>query len=653
MARRSSQPSWQTMREKGKPRRGGDALPFPNARWWTLKPEQTPGAILSTIEHIRNRQTSLRQQRAICARLYGGLAPGSAYGTTGSRMVHPSSTGRLTYNITSIVSDSLVSKVTKSKVRPLFLTQGGNYRQQRRAKKLSQFAEGIFYETKFDQLAPMIFRDACVVADGFVKVFEDRATGRVAIERVMEADLHVDEVDGFYGNPTQLHQTGMVDKQKLLDMFAEDKEATKAISLCSPGGSDLGGEQQIVSEAIGVCESWHLPSSKGADDGLHIIVCDRGELFREKWTRMRFPFARMPWKPKMYGWHSSGLVEDLIGTQVEMNHLLFAMQRSFRAMGTFKIIVENGTIPDSHFNNTIGTILHKPKGASDPSYLAPPALNPQYFEHFERIKSRGFEIARLSAMTATGQSSTGLDASGEARRVQHDIEGEGFQYIGHVYEQFHLDVIALAIDVVRDIHAREKKGYKLKSPVTSSSMPGAQFLRSIDWSKVSLDEDEYIQKCYPISALPSTPQGKLATVTDLARAGYIDQETARKLMDFPDLAQVMTLLGAAEEWINSVLDKIIEDGDYNPPDGLMILPMAEKLCLQEISLGEAQDLEPEVLDDLRTWLGQVRQLKAKAQAAVMAEAAMLPPGQGAVPAAAPTSNLLPPAGAQPALAAAA
>ena len=214
-------------------------------------------------------------------------------------------------------------------------------------------------------------------------------------------------------------------------------------------------------------------------------------------------------------------------------------------------------------------------------------------------------------------------------------------------------MIALAIDVVRDIHAREKKGYPLKSLVSSTSMPGAQFLRSIDWKQVNLEEDEYVLKCYPVSALPSTPQGKLATVTDLARAGYIDQETARKLMDFPDLAQVMTLLAAAEDWVMSVLDKIIEDGDYNPPDGLMLLPMAEKLCLQEIALGEATGLEVEVLDDLRTWLGQVRQLKAKAQATMMAQAAVLPPGQGAVPGAPPTSNLLPPAGAQPALPAAA
>jgi hypothetical protein len=608
------------------------------------------GAVKSTVEHIAKRQVALEQQRAICARLYGGMTPGSAYGVTTDRLqiVHPSLTGRLTYNVIAIVVDSLVSKITKSKVRPMFLTQGGDYRIQRRAKKLSQFADGIFYETKFDMLAPTVFRDSCVLADGLVHVFEDLATHRVAIERVLAGELYVDEVDGFYGFPTQMHRAKQVDREKLLEAFGDDPEAVKAIKACSPG-TNLGAGYQSVADAIGVIESWHLPSSPDAKDGLHVIVCDKGPLFREPWTKMRFPFARLPWKPRIYGWHSAGLAEDLIGTQVEMNHLLYAMQRSFRAMGGFKIAVENGTVPDTHFNDKIGAILHVPKGSMMPQYLTPPALNPQYFEHFERVKSRAFEIARLSQMAATGQASTGLDASGEARRVQHDIEGEGFQYTGHVYEQFHLDVIALVIDVVRDIFMREKS-YKLKAPVGSASLPGQRFLRTIDWKQVNLPEDEYVLKSYPVSALPTTPQGRLATVTDLARAGYIDQPTARKLMDFPDLSQVQTLLGAAEDWIVSTLDKIIEDGEYDPPDPLMNLAMAEQLVMQEIALGSANKMEPEKIEDLRTWLQQVQGLKAKAALASAPPVGAMPPGQGAVPEAAPTSPLLPPAGVMPAAA---
>lgn len=639
----------------------------PNARWWTLQGDEMLGSIKAVVAHIEKSQTSLELQRQICARLYGGAVPGSFYGVTYDRLhvIHPSMTGRLTYNIVAIVIDSLVSRITKSKVRPLFLTQGGDYKLQRRAKKLSQFTEGIFYEAKFDELAPTIFRDGCVLADGIVHVYEDRSQKRVAIERVLPSELKVDEIDGFYGAPTQMHRVKNIDRMKLIDGFGTTEDGkprpeirdmidrAKETSRALPGSSF-----QYASDTVAVNESWKLPTSPEAHDGKHVISIDTGILFEEEWKKPFFPFARFSWKPRVYGWHGSSLAEELIGTQVEMNHLLHMMQRAFRMIAGFKIFVENGTVPDTHFNDRIGTILHIPKGAQKPEYVTPPALNAQYFTHFNQIKERGFEIARLSQMSATAQKPAGLD-SGEAQRVYHDIENEGFQYVGHMYEQFHLDVARLAIDVVRDIFERDGK-YGLKAPVGASSIPGRKFLRTIDWKQVKLDEDEYSLKCYPTSSLPQTPAGRLATVQDLARAGYIDDQTARKLLDFPDLAQVETLLGAAEDWIVSVLDAIVEDGKYEPPDPMMNLAMAETLAVQEFALGAANKMEPEKLDMLRTFISQIQGFKEKAQAAmapppVQAGAAAVPPSQAnagpvpagmGVPAPAPVSPLLPPAGTQ-------
>src|SRR5690242_9205946 len=114
MPRKNSQPEWRTMREKGKKRPPSDHDSLPRSRWWTLSDEVLPGAILGTVEHIRQQQSALRQQRAICARLYGGLAPASAYGATSAsrlQLIHPSASGRLVYNLSAIVTDSLVSKV--------------------------------------------------------------------------------------------------------------------------------------------------------------------------------------------------------------------------------------------------------------------------------------------------------------------------------------------------------------------------------------------------------------------------------------------------------------------------------------------------------------------------------------------------------------
>lgn len=591
--------------------------------WWKLDAEHTPAAILATVQHIKNTQTSMEMQRSVCTRLYGGSTPGTAYGINLDRMqlIHPSLTGRLTYNICAIVVDSMLNKITKNKVRPMFLTEGGSYRQQRRAKRLTQFAEGIFYETKFDTaVAPRVAKDAYVVGDGFIHVYPDWATKRVRIERTMASELFVDTIDGFYGEPCQMTRAKNIDRQKVLESFGRkedgkpDRAAIEAINRCKNTGKELfGSTYQFVDDGIAVFESWHLPTTPDSGDGLHTICIDGYELFREEWKKAYFPFVKVPWKDRMYGWHGGSLVEELIGTQVEMNYLLNMMQRAFRMMAAFKIVTETGTVPDAHFNDKLGTIIKIPKGAMTPQYLTPPAINPQFFEHFERIKSRGFEIARISQLSATGLKPAGLD-SGEAQRVYHDIESEGLQVPGHIYEQMHLDVIRLAIDVVRDIFA-EKKSYKIKAPVSSSGLPGLKFLKEIDWKDVQMEDDEYVLRAYPMSALPSTPAGRLATINDLARGGFIDGPTARKLMDFPDLSQVETLLGSAENWVMKCLDKAIEDAEFDPPDELMNLQLAETLCVQEISAGEAAGLEDDNLSVLRDWLQQVKYLQGKAATA--------------------------------------
>jgi len=637
------------MVEKGKKRNDYDG-PLPSARWWDLKEEEIPGSVKATVEHIRRMQLAFEQQRQVCARLYGGMIPGSAFGASYDRLhtIHPSLTGRLTYNVIAIVADTLISKITKNKIRPMFLTQGGDYRQQRRAKKLTQFADGMAYECKMDERGPDNFRDALILNEGIVHVFEDPVTGRVVTERVMPSELYVDEVDGFYGCPTQMHRIKNIDRQRLLEAFPEKADAIRQCHISSR--DELGGSYQYVADTVAVAESWHLPSGLDANgeptkDGWHTIVIDNAVLLREPYRKKRFPFAVYRWKPSIYGWHGISLAQELIGSQVEMNHLLIMFQRAFRLMAAFRIAVENGTVPDQHFQDKIGTILHVPKGSMTPQFLTPPAMNDQYFEHFEKIKARAFEIARLSQLSAVGQKPAGLD-SGEAQRVYHDIENEGFQYAGQQYEAWHMDVTALQIDVVRDIFEREGK-YQLRAPVAAASMPGAKFLRTIDWGAVKLDEDEYILKCSPVSSLPSTPQGKLATIQDLIKAGFVDAQTGQRLLDFPDLQQVQTLMGAAEDWIMQQIDAMIDTGKAQIPDPYMNLAMASKLGIQEYSVGAANNMPEKTLELLRGWLGQVQRMSAMAQAAAAPppQQGALQPGQG-VPAPPPQSQLMPPAGTQ-------
>lgn len=639
------------MREKGAPSRSRKGEVKAGLRWWKLKEDEIAGALMSTIQHIQKNQTSIQQESVILSRLYGGRLPGTSYGLQAGnygRGLHPSLSGRLTYNVLAIVLDSLVSKITKEDLSTQFVTNGGDYRVQRRSKKLSQFADGINYETKMDQIGPDMFRDGMLAPAGVAHTYADWVTKRVRTERVHPGELYVDYSDGFYDDPTQMHRVKMVDKDRLMEAFPDHADA---IMKCNDTGPNFISNEQTLTEQVAVGESWHLPSGvdedgKPSDDGKHVIYISNAVLTpknERQWKKLRFPFSVYRWKKDTEGWHGIPLARDLIGSQVEMNHLLIMFQRAFRMQAAFRIWVETGTVPDQHFQDKIGTILHGPKGSQPPQFLTPPAMNAQYFEHFNSIKARAFEIARLSQLSAVGQKPAGLD-SGEAQRVYHDIESEGFSYAAKQYEAFRLDVTAMQIDVVRDIFAEEKK-YQLHAPVSSSTLPGYRFLRSIDWKAVQLAQDEYQLRGYSTSSLPSTPAGRFATIQDWMRAGLIDADLGRKLLNVPDLMQAQSMLGAAEDWIMSCLDDIIENGDKrrrdSKPDPFMNLAMAEKLGIQEYALGAANRMEEDKLELLRNWIGEVQRLKTAAnnEAQKQAQVAAVLQGQGAP---APVSPMLPP-----------
>jgi hypothetical protein len=75
----------------------------------------------------------------------------------------------LPYNIARSATDTLVAKIAQHRPLPQVLTQKGNWRQQKRAKKLTQFIEGEFYRQRFFEThARKFIRDALVFGRGIL-----------------------------------------------------------------------------------------------------------------------------------------------------------------------------------------------------------------------------------------------------------------------------------------------------------------------------------------------------------------------------------------------------------------------------------------------------------------------------------------------------
>jgi hypothetical protein len=145
-------------------------------------------------------------------------------------------------------------------------------------------------------------------------------------------------------------------------------------------------------------------------------------------------------------------------------------------------------------------------------------------------------------------------------------------------------------------------------------------------------------KMFPTSSLPQEPAGRLQTVHEYVQAGFISPRTARRLLDFPDLEAVEDLQNSPEEYLTKVLDAIVDDGEYTPPDQWDDLALGEQLALEYIAMGKQNNIDDEKLLLLIQWLEQIRAITMKAQQAMQPAPGMPQPQANPMPA--PTSDMI-------------
>jgi hypothetical protein len=472
-----------------------------------------------------------------------------------------------------------------------------------------------------------------VWGDGIIHVFERNK--RVTWERVMCGEIVVDEIEAFYGKPRQMHRVRDVDRGVLKDLFQKKSSVLDDPSLTAPMPAMYPNR---VADLVTVRESWHLPSSPGADDGAYFISVDGHALTKvEEWKHDFFPFARISWTPRLYGYWAQGLAEQLLGTQVEINKLLQLIQRSYHLGGTFKIFLERGSkIVKEHVNNEVGAIVDYT--GKTPQYVIPPLVPPEIYTHLVRLIPQAYEQAGVSTLSATSRTPVGIE-SGKALRTLNDIESDRFLTTSRAYEEFYLELARLSIATARDIAEENDGSYPVKVPFQSELM-------DIDWKDIDLQEDDFVMQCYPVSSLRSDPAGRLQDVTELMQAGLVSKRRGRALLDFPDLQKEESLANASENYLQWVFDKMLEgDPDdpttYTPPEPYDDLVTAREMALEYYAwIRTKTDVDPRRTEYLRDYLTQLDELQAAA--------APPPPPAGAegappmaVPGAPPVSELLP------------
>ena len=612
-----------------------------NSQWFKKKSKAFE-PVFAYIRKLDTNQANIQADNVRNMRLYGNQDYTGLGMTKTITDVSYNVQNRVTLNIVQSMIDTAVSKITKMRPRPYFLTDDGDFTLKRKAEKLTKFAEGQFYSTNFYETATQTYVDACIFGTGAIKIFiEDN---KIKAERVFIDEIKVDEKEAYYGKPRQMHHTKWVHK----DVLKAAWPAKASVIDFAASASDIPDlDKHRNGDMLLTIESWRLPSKSGAKDGRHTITIATADLENESYEKDYFPFVFFKWNTRPLGFFGQGIAEQLTGLQVEINKILRTIQVSMHLVSVPKLFLEaSSKIVKSHLNNQIGGIIEY--AGTKPDFGSMGQVPPELFTHLERLYNRAYEIIGISQLSSQSSKPSGLN-SGKALRTFADIETERFQATAKRYEQGFLDATRIMIDLAKDL-AEQTGNYEVK-------VPGAGFLKTIKWDDVNLEEDQYMLQIYPTNALSQTPSARLQEVQELMQAGLISKEDSMKLLDFPDLKSTYSMINAGVEDIERQIELMVDTGEYQTPEPFQNLKYGivkmQQAYLKYRSEGAPEDL----LENFRQWMSDDNNLmnqaaaeaqQAQANASAQAGAPMPPPGMPpeggaplAAPAAPPASDLMP------------
>jgi len=590
--------------------------------WWKATSDTDLfNDVFQYIKHLDSDQSYRSNDNLRHARLYGNyeMLGLNAHGYNQSKTGN-SLRNRVSLNVVQSMVDTAVSKMTKNKPRPLFLTEGGKWDLKQKAKKLTKFVDGTFSATDFYTEGEKAFKDSAIFGTGAVKIYPEN--DNIKAERVFIEEIVLDDVESYYGKPRQMHQIKHIHKEVLIQMFPKQE-----VMIERANNDDDKYSTSYVKQAknlIRVIESWHLPSGKNAKDGRHSIVISNAKLLDEDYEKDYFPFVFFRWNDRPVGFFGQGIAEQLAGLQLEINKLLRTIQVAMHLVSIPKVLVEaSSKIVSAHINNKIGGIIKY--AGTKPEFGNLGQISPDLFTQVDRLYARSFEIIGISQLSAESKKPTGLD-SGKALREFNDIESERFLSVGKSYEKAYMNAAKIMIDIAKDLYADNKD--------LEVQVKGRKFIETIKWSEVDLKDEKFLMDVFPTSALSRTPAGRLQDIQDLIDAGFIGKEAGLKLLDFPDLEGEMNMLNADANNLDRIIEEMIEKGNYVPPEPYQNLENGIRKMQQAYLMFKNEGAPEKRLEHLRQWMEDAQGLILKSQQQTPAQITQQLAEQGAAEAAA-------------------
>ncbi len=468
-------------------------------------------------------------------------------------------------NALKAIIDTFVSRLSKDRPMPSFVTDDADWDLKRKAKQYKAFIVGQMLETEFDDLSRDCLHDAAIIGNGYTLIND--GDNAVYAERIPVNEILYDRRECKYGKPQQAIRIQRVAKDYLAELFPKfEAEIDRAQpSLRRPDDIDEDGPTVgDLEDYVDVFTAHHLPTTRDSTNGRIATVIDTATLSFEEWKEPRFPWAMLRlFKPRS-GIYGRGFVDQLAELQHRVNRIVRDIQLNLAATGRGHFLVnEANDIPTEMLTGFMPFKL-KFKGSQPPVWNQPQAFNPAQMSALDRFIQAMYDLTGVSQAAATSKSSLGAGASGVALDTQYDIDSDRFRMPQGNYARYRLDGAQLYIDAGGRVARKRSAASGKKRSYVAVSWKKHDSIERLDYDKVSIDQEQYRLQIEPENFIPNTKAGKLSVVEQLSKAGVIPQWLVATLFDEPDLQQANAIILAAFRNCLRKMDDLADE-DMPPP----------------------------------------------------------------------------------------
>lgn len=458
-------------------------------------------------------------------------------------------------NVIKSITDTLVSKIAVSKVRPFINTMNGSYKEMQTALQAQQFFDIFYEEQNVHMTVSKAFEDACIFDTGVVYIDKDTHQ----IKKCLPWQVYIRPAELVYNKLTRAYY-----KQEYYPVTLIPEDVYSLFKRKNVEYTDFGIYFDTVNKVKATLVAGHVVKT-------------------EEWNYDTLPFVFLYYNKPNIGTTSLSVVDMLYSIQNEIDMLMSKITAAAELTpGNTILIPEGGTIKASQLNNGVGNIITyraTPNMTSSPVTIASPAfIDGQYQQLLNELVQRAYEIVGISQLSAMSTKPTGLD-SGVALSTMENIESDRFETQLKQVINSYVDIARICIKLF-----------------DGNILPKTDRRLNLTWNDIKKANDSLKIQFSAADALSKDPSVKLQQLQALATAGIIPQSRIASLMELPDIQSGFSLANNAVNAVYAVINDCIENDNYELPTYVPFTLLKEEIINVQLSLRAAN--KPSNDDDI-------------------------------------------------------